>query len=99
VSEIKGSYTTLTIALLIAGLIIGAAIGYFAIPIKTVNVVGNFPVSPVYSPTIPNDMADVTVIRCDSTHMLYYWRVKYADGTEILKWSYSTIGIEGAKAP
>jgi len=88
---------TLAIVLLVAGLIVGGGIGYFATPTQVVQVYNEkgYPTSPIFSTTLPQDLSITESYRVDANHIIYVWKVAYLDtsGTYThVYWTYVTIG-------
>lgn len=88
---------TLAIVLLVAGLIIGGGIGYFVTPTKVEQVYNekDYPVSPIFSTTLPQDLSITENYRVDAKHIIYVWEVSYANTSVVytqLYWTYVTIG-------
>ena len=78
---------TLAIVLLVAGLIVGGGIGYFAAP-PTIEVESNsnYPVSPIFSRTLPSDMSDVTQFSTGN-YVIYVW-----SQSSTVYWTYARVG-------
>jgi hypothetical protein len=84
---------TLAIVLLVAGLIVGGGIGYFASPLPTSMPIGNdknLPVHPVYTTELPSNMSGVTSYSLGD-YVIYVW-----EGTTGLNptvyWTYAKVG-------
>ena len=82
---------TLAIVLLVVGLSVGAGVGYYAMPNKAVEVIKevptiNYPVSPIYSKTLPVDMSRVSQYSTGN-YIVYVW----SQGSSVY-WTYAKVG-------